>query len=103
MAGLGGQNDMSDQYNDSLGVCNVKIRKCLPGQKWGTFSVIGLDVGVKRFFFLMVKLEEKESPDPNLSDFEWFGKVFKIIMFNIFVWFYHIILISELNTCPILM
>ena len=36
------KNDMSDQYNDSLGVCNVKIRKCLWGWKWDTFSVIGL-------------------------------------------------------------
>ena len=51
----------------------------------------------------MVKLEGKESPDPKLSDFEWFGEVFKIIMFNMFVWFYHIFLISDLNTCPILM
>ena len=55
------------------------------------------------FFSKMVKLEEKESPDPKLSDFEWFGEVFKIIMFNTFVWFYHIFLISELNTCSILM
>ena len=55
------------------------------------------------FFSKMVKLEEKESPDPKLSDFEWFGEVFKIIMFNMFVWFYHIFLISDLNTCPILM
>ena len=47
----------------------------------------------------MVKLEEKESPDPKLSDFEWFGEVFKIIMFNMFVWFYHSLLISDLNTC----
>ena len=51
----------------------------------------------------MVKLEQKESPDPKLSDFEWFGEVFKIIMFNMFVWFYHIFLISDLNTCLILM
>ena len=61
---------------------------------------------VKRFelfFSKMVKLEEKESPDPKLSHFEWFGEVFKIIMFNMFVWFYHIFLISDLNTCPILM
>ena len=61
---------------------------------------------VKRFelfFSKMVKLEEKESPDPKLSDFEWFGEVFKIIMFNMFVWFYHIFLISDLNTCLILM
>ena len=29
---------MSDQYNVSLGVCNVKIRKFLTGAKWGLFS-----------------------------------------------------------------
>ena len=57
---------------------------------------------VELFFSKMVKLEEKESPDPKLSDFEWFGEVFKI-MFNMFVWFYHIFLISDLNTCLILM
>ena len=28
---------MSDQYNDSLGVCNVKIRKSLTGAKRDTF------------------------------------------------------------------
>ena len=31
------KKDMSDQYNDSLGVCNVKIRKILTGEKWGSF------------------------------------------------------------------
>ena len=31
------KNDMSDQYNDSLGVCNVKIRKFLMGVKRGSF------------------------------------------------------------------
>ena len=36
------KNYMNDQYNDYLGVCNVKIKKSLPGQKWGTFSIIGL-------------------------------------------------------------
>ena len=46
----------------------------------------------------MVKLEEKESPDSKLSDFEWFGEVFKIIMFDMFVWFYQIFLIFELNS-----
>ena len=51
----------------------------------------------------MVKLEEKESLDPKLSDFEWFGEVFKIIMLNMFVWFYHIFLSSDLNSCLILM
>ena len=29
---------MSDQYNVSLGVCNVKIRKFLTGAKRGSFS-----------------------------------------------------------------
>ena len=29
---------MSDQYNVSLGVCNVKIRKFLTGAKQGSFS-----------------------------------------------------------------
>ena len=55
------------------------------------------------FFSKMMKLEEKESPDPKLSDFEWFGEVFKIIMFNMFVWFYHSLLIFDFNTCLILM
>ena len=32
------KNDMSDQYNVSLGVCNVKIRKFVMGAKWGSFS-----------------------------------------------------------------
>ena len=31
------KNDMSDQYNVSLGVCNVKIRKFLMGVKRGLF------------------------------------------------------------------
>ena len=31
------KNDMSDQYNVSLGVCNVKIRKFLTGMKRGSF------------------------------------------------------------------
>ena len=51
----------------------------------------------------MLKLKERKSPDPKLSDFECFGEVFKIITFNMFVWFYHISLISDLNTCLILM
>ena len=55
------------------------------------------------FFSKIVKLEEEESLDPKLSDFELFGEVFKFIMFNMFVWFYNIFLISELNTSPILM
>ena len=32
------KNDMSDQYNVSLGVCNVKIIKSLMGVKRGSFS-----------------------------------------------------------------
>ena len=32
------KNDMSDQYNVSLGMCNVKIRKSITGTKRGSFS-----------------------------------------------------------------
>ena len=32
------KNDVSDQYNVSLRVCNVKIRKFLMGAKRGSFS-----------------------------------------------------------------
>ena len=32
----------------------------------------------------MVILDEKEFPDCKLSDFEWFGEVFKI-MFNMYM------------------
>ena len=85
-----------------------KLENLQQGQKWGTSSwLFGLATPsveqFELFFSKMVKLEEKKSPDPKLSDFEWFGEVFKIIMFNMFVWFYHIFLISDLNTCPILM
>ena len=69
--GQGVKNDMSDQYNDSLMVCNVKIRKSLLGWKCTYFQL--LPSSVKRFelfFSQMVKLEEKESPDSKLSDFE---------------------------------
>ena len=38
-----------------------------------------------------------------MSDFEWFGEVFDFSMFNMFTCFYHILLISEVNSCPILM
>ena len=51
----------------------------------------------------MLKLDEKESIDPKMSDFEWFGEVFNFSMFNMFLWFYNIFLISEVNSCPILM
>ena len=37
------KNDMSGQSNDSLRLCNVKMRKCLLGHKLGTFpSMHGL-------------------------------------------------------------
>ena len=102
------KNDMSGQSKDALRVCNVKIRESWLGPKRGTslwlFQLAAPSVEqFELFFSKMVKLEGKESPDPKLSDFEWFGEVFKIIMFNMFVWFYHIFLISDLNTCPILM
>ena len=66
---------MSDQYNVSLGVCNVKIRKSLTGAKTGlifvNFQLVASSVKrFELFFSKMVKLEEKESPDPKLSDFE---------------------------------
>ena len=32
------KNDISDQSKDALRVCNVKIRKSLPGPKQGTSS-----------------------------------------------------------------
>ena len=38
-----------------------------------------------------------------MSDFGWCGEVFNFSMFNMFMWFYHILPISEVNTCPILM
>ena len=32
--------DMSGQLKDCLWVCNVKMKKFLPGRKWGTFPWI---------------------------------------------------------------
>ena len=47
---------MSDKYNVSLGVCNVKIRKFLTGAKRGSFSrYFGLRALASRdsnFFFM---------------------------------------------------
>ena len=46
-----------------------------------------LDFGAKQFeliFSKMLKLDEKEYPDPKMSDFEWFGEVFNFSMFNMF-------------------
>ena len=37
MYGLEVKIDMSGQSNGCLRVCNVKMKKFLPGQKWGTF------------------------------------------------------------------
>ena len=62
---------MSGQSKYALGVCNVKIRKSLLGLKWGTSQLAAPSVEwFELFFSKMVKLEEKESPDPKLSDFE---------------------------------
>ena len=38
-----------------------------------------------------------------MSDFKWFGEVFNFSMFNMFLWFYQIFLISEVNSHQILM
>ena len=50
------KNDMSDQYNVSLGVCNVKIRKSLTGAKQGSFlkcfRVTSSSVKAFEFFFM---------------------------------------------------
>ena len=32
----------------------------------------------------MLKIDEKETPDPKMNDFEWFGEVFNFSMFNMF-------------------
>ena len=55
------------------------------------------------FLSQMLKLDEKESLEPKMSDFEWFGEVFNFSMFNMFSWLYLIFLISEGNSYPILM
>ena len=34
--------DMSGQSNDCLRVCNVKMKKFLMGQKWGTSQNVGV-------------------------------------------------------------
>ena len=102
------KNDMSGQSKDAVRMCNVKIRKSLSGVKRGTslclFQLMAPSVEwFKLFFFRNSKIRRKWIPRPKLSDFEWLGEVFKIIMFNMFVWFYHISLTSYLNTCLILM
>ena len=59
------KNDMSGQSKGTLRVCNVKIRKSLMGKNGA------------RLFSKMVKLEQKESPDPKviLSDLVKFSKL----------------------------
>ena len=66
---------MSDQSNDCLRVCDVKMKKKLLGQKRGTFQRIYrfMACSVKRFesiFSKMLKLDGRESLDPKMSDFE---------------------------------
>ena len=81
-----------------------KLENIYGGRNGTHFQLLASSVEqFELFFSKIVKLEEKESPDPKLSDFEWFGENFQIIMFNMFVWFYHSFLISDVNTYPILM
>ena len=82
--------DMSGQSNDCLRVCNVKMKKFLPGQKWGTFPRIYKLLGrsVKRFeliFSKMLKLDEKEYPDPQMSDFVKFSTLACYVFFVIYL------------------
>ena len=56
---------MSGQSNDGLRVCNVKMKKFLPGQKWGTctcmYGLWGPSVNrFELFFSKIVKLDEEE-------------------------------------------
>ena len=100
--------DISGQSNDCLRVCNVKMKKKLPGWKQGTFLRMYRlqDHSIKWFeliFSKMLKLDEKESLNPKMSDFKWFSEVFNFSMLNMFLWFYHIFLISEIYNCLILM
>ena len=79
--------DMSGQSNDCLRVCNVKMKKFLLGRKQGTFPrIFGFQgCSIKWFeliFSKMLKLDIKESLDPKMSDFEWFGEAFNFSMFN---------------------
>ena len=67
--------DMIGQSNDCLRVSNVKMKKNLLGQKQGTFlriyrlrPVVSRDLNY--FFSKILKLNEKESLDPKMSDFE---------------------------------
>ena len=111
--------DMSGQSKDCLRVCNVKMKKFLLGRKQGTFPrIFGFrGCSVKWFeliFSKMLKLDIKESLDPKMSDFEWFGEAFNFSMFNMldldlslfaYFWSYYLSnfdvwpLISKLRTC----
>ena len=67
--------DMSGQSNDCLWECNVKMKKILLGQKWGTFLRIFefQSCSIKQFeliFSKMLKLDKKESLDSKMSDYE---------------------------------
>ena len=67
--------DMSGQSNDCLWVCNVKMKNFLLRQKWGTFLRISklrpvTSSNLNFFFWKMLKLDEKESLDPKMRDFE---------------------------------
>ena len=60
---------MSGQSRDALRVFNVKIGKL--GHIFMTVRLAAPSVEqFELFFSKMVKLEQKESPDPKLSDFE---------------------------------
>ena len=98
--------DMSGQSNVCLRVCNVKMKKCLLRWKQGTFLRISRLRPVASSnlnSFKKLKLDKKESPEPKISDFECFGEVFNFNMSNMFSWLYHSLLISEGNSCLILM
>ena len=99
---------MSGQSNDYLRVCSAKMKKKLTEVETGHISA-NLQVmawSIKWFeliFSKMLKLDEKDSLDPKMSHFDWFGEVFNFSMFNMFSWLYHIFLIYEVNSCLILM
>ena len=63
------------------------MKKFLLGRKRGKFPRIFWfqACSVKWFeliFSKMLKLDKKESLDPKMSDFEWFGEAFNFSMFN---------------------
>ena len=66
--------DISGQSNNCLRVCNVKMKKNLPGQKWGTFlrilQVMACSLEKLEFLFKMLKLDEIEFLESKMSDFE---------------------------------